>query len=115
MWASGALRPCVGTFEKSWTGPAWPAEAVGQELATTEVKCGPVQNWIGGVRNLLAGSVQSPIGAGLRRQELLRGRRDTPAKSSAAATCHTVNSIWQGNCEEVGGCREGASGLRHVW
>ena len=85
MWASGALRPCVGTFEKSWTGPAWPAEAVGQELATTEVKCGPVQNWIGGVRNLLAGSVQSPIGAGLRRQELLRGRRDTPAKSSAAA------------------------------
>ena len=30
-------------------------------------------------------TVQSPIGAGLRRQELLRGRRDTPAKSSAAA------------------------------
>ena len=53
--------------------------------------CGPGTSDNGGgaspelVRNLLAGTVQSPIGAGLRRQELLRGRRDTPAKSSAAA------------------------------
>ena len=85
MWASGALRPCVGTFEKSWTGPAWPAEAVGQELATTEVKFGADPELGSRVRNLLAGTVQGPIGAGLRRQELLRGRRDTPAKSSGAA------------------------------
>ena len=60
------------------------------------------------VRNLLAGIVQSPIGAGLRRQELLKGRRDTPAKSPAGTQSTAFCSE---NSEEVGGGREGALGI----
>ena len=45
--------------------------------------------WIG-LAIYLPADVQSPIGAGLRRQELLReGRRDIPAKSSATQLPHS--------------------------
>ena len=65
------------------------------------------------VRNLLAGIVQSPIGAGLRRQELLKGRRDTPAKSPAATDSQQHFAVEIVKKWEV--VEKGLWGLRHVW